>query len=54
MPQPIKPRGEPQRTGQSAGEEREAICKWLRERTAAGWSVDLQVAAGMIEAGNHL
>ena len=34
--------------------EREAICKWLRERAAAGWSVDLHVAAGMIEAGNHL
>lgn len=38
----------------TAAEERAAICKWLRARAAAGWAVDLHVAAGMIEAGNHL
>lgn len=53
-PPPIQPRGRPQKVNKSAGDEREAICKWLRERTAAGWSVDLQVAAGMIEAGSHI
>lgn len=51
-PPPIQPKGRPE-AKRTAGDERARICKWLKDRVAAGWPSELLLAAAQIEVGNH-